>query len=251
MRGSGLIIGAALSAVAVSAAIAEGKSAQFQPSAVTARVDESGRVTPLPAAGVDGGGLTGAAASPCPDAVALPIEAARALVKKIAAEERFFPDFVLSVAKIESAYASTALSDKGAYGLMQLMPTTAQRFKVHLCDPVDNVRGGVRYLRFLHDRYRNPFFILAAYNAGEDAVDRMRGVPPYSETVRFVAAVINDFYVWPLPSSGGPEVPVAPAATANTTLPGVADDRSADSAGSRPAPQAVGQWSGGFVMHVQ
>ena len=54
-------------------------------------------------------------------------------------------------------------------------------------DPEANVRGGVRFLRFLHDRYKNPFFILAAYNAGEEAVQKSRGVPPYPETVRFVA----------------------------------------------------------------
>ena len=82
---------------------------------------------------------------------------------------------------------------------MQLRPETARRFNVDLCDPEANVRGGVRFLRSLHERYRNPFFILAAYNAGEEAVEKSRGVPPYPETVRFVADVMNDFYAWPDP----------------------------------------------------
>ncbi|MFD2029328.1 lytic transglycosylase domain-containing protein [Ancylobacter dichloromethanicus] len=151
-----------------------GASAQSGAPTTLATVDSSGRVIPIEAPAQPVEILQGqkGAASPCAPATDLASDAAKALIVRIATEEKFYPDFVLSVAKIESRYLSTALSEKGAYGLMQLMPETAQRFDVDLCDPVGNVRGGVRFLRALHERYRNPFFILAAYNAGEAAVQK-------------------------------------------------------------------------------
>ena len=178
------------------------------------------------------------------------------MVLRIATEENFYPEFVLSVAKIESHYVSAALSPKGAYGLMQLTPETAQRFKVDICAPADNVRGGVRYLRFLHDRYKNPFFILAAYNAGEKAVLESRGVPPYPETVRFVADVMNDFYTWPVTWTGPREnrVPAGPVSAVAQSTPNIIEiapaPQSASAAtGSKPMPHDP--WSDGFVMHVE
>jgi hypothetical protein len=160
---------------------------------------------------------------------------AEALVKRIATEESFYPEFVLSVARIESHFHMELISPRGAIGLMQLMPATALRFRVDICDPADNVRGGVRYLRSLHDRYKNPFFILAAYNAGETAVDQYRGVPPYPATIHYIAAVINDFYTWPLPGPAG----------ASPTRGQQAAQETAPSGG--PVPD----WSQGFVMHVE
>ncbi|MCO5079786.1 MULTISPECIES: lytic transglycosylase domain-containing protein [unclassified Chelatococcus] len=156
---------------------------------------------------------------------------------RIATEEKFSPDFVQSVAKNESRYNSIALSEKGAFGLMQLLPQTADRFKVDLCDPADNVRGGIRFLRSLQDKYKNLFFVLAAYNAGEEAVAKSRGVPPYPETVRFVAQVINDFNSWPTP--GGD-----PRASAQ---PDVVEMAPRADAGRQRAGR---QWNDGFVMHV-
>jgi soluble lytic murein transglycosylase-like protein len=213
-----------------------------------AAVDASGRVMPLeptPAA-IERIGSAFVAASPCAGVKAISPDDARTLVVRIATEENFNPDFVQAVAKNESHFNSIALSDKGAFGLMQLKPKTAQRFKVDLCDPADNVRGGVRFLRALHEKYRNPLFILAAYNAGEAAVEESRGVPPFAETVRFVAQVINDFYVWPAAAGSSrrdkrspleqPDLiePVAP--TANMAPP------------TKAAPHA--RWNDGFVMHV-
>lgn len=214
-----------------------------------AALDVSGRVLPLDAPTTSIDRIEGnATAKSCADAKALSPDAARALVARIATEENFFPDLVQSVAKIESHFNSIALSDKGAFGLMQLLPETARRFQVDLCDPAGNVRGGVRFLRLLHDKYRNPFFLLAAYNAGEAAVEKNRGVPPFPETVRFVAQVINDFYTWPTPgplahrgSRGGNEATgdlielVAPGAAASAPI-------------AQPATQA--RWNDGFVMHV-
>jgi len=174
--------------------------AQDRAASRLATVDASGRVltvspAPVAAPRIDRGGR----APPCAIDKPLPPEEARALVTRIASEENFYPDFVLSVAKTESRFNSVAISEKGAFGLMQLMPATAKRFEVDLCDPAGNVRGGVRLLRALHEKYRNPFYILAAYNAGEDAVEKSRGVPAYAETVRYVAEVINDFYTLPAP----------------------------------------------------
>ena len=248
----GAALGATLLA-GLSAARAENRAPIDAP-AKFAAVDSSGRVSLVSGAPtVDVIGKPTMGASPCRDAVALPQDEARALVASVASQEKFYPDFVLSVAKIESRYRSDALSDKGAYGLMQLTPATAARFKVDLCDPESNVRGGVRFLRLLHERYRNPLFILAAYNSGEDAVQKSRGVPPYPETVRFVADVLNDFYAWPdsrpdarAVSAGGP---AARSAARD------ADDLIEPASGSAPAPSAKTAsrppWSDGFVMHVE
>ncbi|VVB50322.1 Transglycosylase SLT domain-containing protein (plasmid) [Beijerinckiaceae bacterium RH AL1] len=190
-------------------------------------------------------------------AASLPADQARALVLRIATEESFYPEFVLSVAKIESHYVSSARSPKGAYGLMQLTPDTAQRFKVDLCAPADNVRGGIRYLRFLHDRYKNPFFILAAYNAGEKAVLESRGVPPYPETVRFIADVMNDFYTWPVTWQVARQNSVRAGAgkTFPAVTPNIIEIAPAPQSGSpakpEPKPAPHDPWSDGFVMHVE
>jgi len=246
MRGLKLIIGAGL--VAASSAGTQSINPTDQRMRPTAAVDGSGKVVPLASASaeIETVDAPGGKTAQCAGAVALPTDQARALVSRIASEEHFYANFVLSVAKIESRYVSTAQSDKGAYGLMQLAPETAQRFKADLCDPEDNVRGGVRYLRFLHDRYRNPFFILAAYDAGEEALEANRGVPPYPETVRFVASVVNDFYAWPEPAKI-----TATSSERQVRKESDGGDATAASAptGAKPAPP--GRWSDGFVMHVQ
>lgn len=98
---------------------------------------------------------------------------------------------VRAIIHAESAYRPNALSHAGAQGLMQLIPATASRFGVaDPFDPGQNIRGGVRYLAWLMKRYSsNLTLVAAAYNAGEGAVDRNGGVPPYSETQRYVQRV--------------------------------------------------------------
>ena len=98
---------------------------------------------------------------------------------------------VRAVIHAESAYRPNALSLKGAQGLMQLIPATASRFGVSdPFDPSQNIRGGVQYLAWLMRRYRSDLqLVAAAYNAGEGAVDRNGGVPPYSETRLYVQRV--------------------------------------------------------------
>ena len=99
---------------------------------------------------------------------------------------------VKAVIHAESAYNPQAVSPKGARGLMQLMPGTAQDLKVvDSFDPQDNIRGGVKYLRFLLDTFRGDVpMALAAYNAGLSRVARYGGIPPYEETRNYVSRVL-------------------------------------------------------------
>lgn len=101
--------------------------------------------------------------------------------------------FVSALIRAESNYEARAVSRKGARGLMQLMPATAKRLSVRRpFDPASNVRGGVQYLRELVDRYGSrPDLVLAAYNAGEGAVQTYGGVPPYRETVAYVNRILK------------------------------------------------------------
>jgi len=111
------------------------------------------------------------------------------------------PRLVAAVVGAESAFQARAVSHKGARGLMQLMPATALRFGVapgELFEPERNLEAGARYLRWLIDRYDGALHLaLAAYNAGEGAVDRYRGVPPYRETRRYVLRVYERFGISP------------------------------------------------------
>lgn len=103
------------------------------------------------------------------------------------------PALVKAVVHAESSFNPSARSYKGAMGLMQLMPATARRFGVYdAYSPNENVHGGVKYLRWLLDRFKgNIAYVLAGYNAGEGAVDRYNGIPPYSETQTYVRRVLR------------------------------------------------------------
>ncbi|HJV35034.1 lytic transglycosylase domain-containing protein [Geomonas sp.] len=100
---------------------------------------------------------------------------------------------IKAVIHAESGYNPNAVSRKGAQGLMQLMPKTAQGLKVNnSLDPSDNIRGGVRYLRFLLDTFKgNESLALAAYNSGMGSVAKYGGIPPYQETQDYVAKVLS------------------------------------------------------------
>jgi soluble lytic murein transglycosylase-like protein len=117
----------------------------------------------------------------------------REAVDRIATRNKLPPLLVHSVIKVESNYNPNAISPKGAQGLMQLIPSTARRFGVaNAFNPVENVEGGARYLRYLLDLYHNDYRLaLAAYNAGEGAVAKHGGVPPYAETVNYLQQVQN------------------------------------------------------------
>ena len=102
------------------------------------------------------------------------------------------PAFVLAVIAIESAGQTDAVSHAGAVGLMQLIPATAARFGVEDSrDPSQNVKGGVAYLDWLLNEFDNdPVLALAGYNAGEGAVRKHQGVPPFNETRAYVPKVL-------------------------------------------------------------
>ena len=108
------------------------------------------------------------------------------------------PNLLRAVIVVESGFNSRAVSKRGAVGLMQLMPATATRFGVSdRYDPRQNVRGGALYLGFLINRFRqNVRLALAAFNAGEDAVDRNSGqIPPFVETLEYVPKVLKIYQV--------------------------------------------------------
>jgi soluble lytic murein transglycosylase-like protein len=118
------------------------------------------------------------------------------LIDEAARRAQVSPALLRAVVAVESAFDPHAVSPKGAQGLMQLRPATAKRYGVnHPLDPRDNLRGGASYLKDLLKRYGNDLeLVLAAYNAGEDAVDRHgRTIPPFPETRAYVPAVLR-FY---------------------------------------------------------
>ena len=114
-------------------------------------------------------------------------------IKEIAGRHGLSPSLVESVIRVESAFNASAVSRKGAQGLMQLMPQTAVALGVrNAFDPRQNIEGGVRHLRYLIDRYPgNLPLALAAYNAGAGAVDTYRGIPPYPETQDYVRRIMQ------------------------------------------------------------
>jgi soluble lytic murein transglycosylase len=124
------------------------------------------------------------------------------MIEKAAKDQNLDASFVSALIRAESNYEPRAVSRKGARGLMQLMPATAKRLSVRKpFDPESNVRGGVRYLRELVDRFgHRPDLVLAAYNAGEGAVETYGGVPPYRETVAYVERILG----WWQPRSASP-----------------------------------------------
>ncbi len=114
----------------------------------------------------------------------------RTLVEEAAKNLDVSPLLVDSVIQVESNYNPYAISPKGAQGLMQLMPATARRFGVtNSFDAKQNIEGGVRYLKFLQDTFKDDRLAIAAYNAGEGAVTKYGDVPPYPETKSYVDKV--------------------------------------------------------------
>lgn len=107
------------------------------------------------------------------------------------------PALVIALISVESAGNREAISDAGAEGLMQLIPATAARFGVtDSADPVQNIKGGVAYLEWLIKHFQgDPIFALAGYNAGENAVGKHDGIPPYPETRAYVPKVLAAWHV--------------------------------------------------------
>jgi soluble lytic murein transglycosylase-like protein len=116
------------------------------------------------------------------------------IIEHAAVSSAVEPNLLRAVIVVESGFNSRALSKRGAVGLMQLMPATATRYGAfNRYDPRQNVQAGARYLKFLIDRFGHDIRLaLAAYNAGEDAVDRNGGqIPPFTETMAYVPRVLK------------------------------------------------------------
>jgi soluble lytic murein transglycosylase-like protein len=139
------------------------------------------------------------AKAPAPLLCSLPrkIVDASHMIKAAARKHKVQAALVKSIVKAESDFDANAVSPKGAIGLMQLMPETAQQFGADPSIPEQNIDAGTRYLKVLLDRYRhcrNPLpRAIAAYNAGPAVVDKYRGVPPYKETQGYVSRVLAYF----------------------------------------------------------
>lgn len=125
--------------------------------------------------------------------VAVPDRQLEPLIEVHARAQSLDPKLVKAVIQVESGYNAAALSNKGAIGLMQLMPGTARLLDVlDPYDPVQNLKGGVTYLRNLLDRFSGQVeYALAAYNAGPGAVEKHGGIPPYPETREYVRRVLS------------------------------------------------------------
>jgi len=113
------------------------------------------------------------------------------MIQRTASQHQVDPDLVRAIVRVESNYNPYAVSPKGAKGLMQLIPATAKRFGVlNIFDPRANLDGGVRYLKYLMTLFRGDLKLsVAAYNAGENAIQGYNGVPPYRETQDYVRKV--------------------------------------------------------------
>lgn len=135
--------------------------------------------------------LEALAASPSAKKRQLPENAIRTLVRRIAAKFGVPSRLADAVVMVESNYDPRAVSAKGAMGLMQIMPAVANLYKVDdPFDPVQNLEAGMRHLRSLLDRFADRRVALAAYNAGEAAVSRYGGIPPYRETQNYVRRIL-------------------------------------------------------------
>jgi soluble lytic murein transglycosylase-like protein len=130
-------------------------------------------------------------ASPSAVAYSRRVEEFLPIIQETCSRHGVDPELVKALIQVESNYNHLAVSRKGAMGLMQLMPATASRYGVKSAfDPHENVDGGVRYLKDLLELFGDKQLALAAYNAGEGAVQRVNGIPDYVETQNYVRKVL-------------------------------------------------------------
>lgn len=134
-----------------------------------------------------------------------------AIIERYAEKYRVDPVLVRAVIQVESDFNPGCVSHKGARGLMQLIPGTAQRYGVKsVHDPEQNIRGGVHYLRDLLEMFNDDLpRVLAAYNAGEGAVQKHGGIPPYAETTEYVNRALTVYYGRPYGASSAKGVSFA------------------------------------------
>ena len=141
------------------------------------------------------------------------------VIRRHSSQQKLHPALIRAVIKAESNFDPRAISRAGAIGLMQLMPQTAVRLDVRdMYDPDDNVGGGTKYLRQLLDRFHgNLPLALAAYNAGENAVDDYQALPPFDDTRLYVRKVLRYYRTFLVRDGVITERPVSRYAPAETT----------------------------------
>jgi len=143
---------------------------------------------------LDKGGRDNIAVSVSPASRALSIPSHyREKIETLSRKHGVRQDLVIAVAQAESSFNPFAVSPKGAVGIMQLMRDTARQYGViNRFNAHENIEAGVRHLKYLHEKYRGSIpLVLAAYNAGEEAVSKYNGIPPYPETRTYVRRVMS------------------------------------------------------------
>jgi len=179
-------------------------TASLQAERMSAYVDSRGRVVfsndPVP---VQKPATSPTADSPSSNSSSDTQAHIHSLIEQTAGYHQMDPDLIRAVVQVESNYNPLAVSHRGAMGLMQLIPGTARRFGVaNVFDPVQNLDGGTRYLKYLLEMFDGDLELsLAAYNAGENAVARRRSVPPIAETRNYIRK-INAIYPLRRPRNG-------------------------------------------------
>ncbi len=170
----------------------------------------------------------------------------RDLVRAEAAKQGVEEKLALAIAMQESRFGVDLNSPKGARGPMQLMPATAAMYGVtDVCNPVENVRGGVSYLKDLGAAFQgNMMLVAAAYNAGPERVYQAQGVPAISETVRYVASVTNSYYGLKTLSARKGKHSTAMARAAEAPAPPASD------VAQHEPPTGKQDWIGGSVLYV-
>lgn len=145
------------------------------------------------------------------------------IIERYAARYNVDPTLVRAVIQVESNFNPNCVSNKGARGLMQLMPATAKRFGVtNIHDPEQNIHGGIRFLAYLQQLFNDDLTrIFAGYNAGENAVLKYGGIPPYAETSTYVVRALTVYHGRPM---GGGAVSFAGRRSGKTLRGGFGTD---------------------------
>lgn len=111
------------------------------------------------------------------------------LIENISNHEGVNSDLIKAIIQVESNFDPDAISNKGAEGLMQLMPETANLLNIDSKNPIENIYGGIKYLKYLAKKYKDLDLVLAAYNAGPGNVDKYKGIPPFVETQTYIKKI--------------------------------------------------------------
>lgn len=184
----------------------------------------------------------------------LPEERVRALISTEAEHQGVDAKLALAIAKHESGFGARTNSPAGARGIMQLIPATAERYGVKdICDPQDNIRGGIRFLKDLWALFDgNIMLIVASYNAGENRIISSGGIPSIAETVNYTALVTNTYYGFENAiGNARAKSPKAPKPDTQSVFAVESEPQaSIPINGNRSASNANG-WLGGSVLYVQ